>query len=77
MFGRSKRQDADALRERFIANREKVRSWISGWDCPEVEWPDVPEIPFPWVVRQVDEPMWLKRHAPFMDEYGWVLVVLC
>ncbi|MEU1689898.1 hypothetical protein [Micromonospora sp. NPDC005707] len=73
MFRRSQRQDVDTLRERFLANREKVRSWIGGWDCPEVEWPEFAEIPHPWVVTQADERMWLKRHAPFLDEYGWIL----
>lgn len=73
MFRRSQRQDVDALREKFLANRERVRSWIGGWDCPEVEWPELAEIPLPWVVRQADERMWLKRHAPFMNEYAWIL----
>ncbi|MEU4482806.1 hypothetical protein AB0F68_32845 [Micromonospora sp. NPDC023966] len=73
LFRRSKRQDVDALRAKVVANREKVQLWVGGWDFPEVEWPDVPEIPSPWIVRREDERMWWERHAPFIDEYGWML----
>jgi hypothetical protein len=73
MSRRPKRQDVDALRARFVANREKVRSWISDWSCPEVEWPDFRQTPSPWSIPDSDERMWLQRHAPFLDEYWWLL----
>ncbi|WP_367038327.1 hypothetical protein [Streptomyces sp. Je 1-332] len=70
---RSKRRDADELRAKFVANREKVRSWTRRWECPEVEWPAFPEIPKPWVIHPRAQKSWLDRHAPFMDEYQWLL----
>jgi hypothetical protein len=30
----------DELRARFLANRERVRSWLEAWDIPEVVWTD-------------------------------------
>lgn len=79
MFRRSKRradrERADALREMFIANREQVRSWLAGWDFPEVVWPELSPIPSPWVVgeEQDERRTWLERYAPFMSEYWWLL----
>jgi hypothetical protein len=69
----SKRRDAEELRAKFVANREKVRSWTARWDCPEVEWPAFPEIPRPWMTAGRERDRWLDRHAPFMDEYQWLL----
>lgn len=68
-----KSQDAGELRERFLANREKVRTFTETWHCPEVRWPPFPEIPAPWVVLRQDEARWLDEDAPFMDEYHWLL----
>jgi hypothetical protein len=73
MVRRSKRQDADELRAKFVANREKVRSFIANWRCPEIEWPAFREIPLPWVIPNGEEEQWLQQHAPFMDEYRWLL----
>lgn len=73
MVRQSKRQDADVLRAKFFANREQVRSFITNWRCPEIEWPEFKEIPSPWVIPQGEEDQWLNRHAPFMDEYRWFL----
>jgi len=73
MIHRSRRQDANELRARFLANRNKVRSWTAEWHCPEVEWPAFREIPWPWVVHRGEEEQWLERHAPFMGEYRWLL----
>jgi hypothetical protein len=72
MSRRSKRQNAGELRSRFLANREKVRSWVSGWHCPEIAWPEVPLVPFPGV-REGDEERWLEHAAPTMPEYRWLL----
>jgi hypothetical protein len=38
-------EHAEELRERFLANRAKFRSWIVDWDCPELQWPEVSAIP--------------------------------
>jgi hypothetical protein len=73
MFGRSERRRADELRSKFVANREKVRSWVADWDSPEVVWPDVPAVPHPWVVSAENERTWFQRHAPFLREYQWFL----
>ena len=73
MIHRSKRQRADELRAKFVTNREKVRSWVANWDCPEIAWSEVPAIPSPWVVGKGEEWTWLKHHAPFMDQYQWFL----
>lgn len=67
------RQRADELRAKFIANREKVRSWIADWDCPEIVWPEVPAVPLPVGVAKGGEQAWLKHRAPFMDRYQWLL----
>ncbi|WP_039932190.1 hypothetical protein [Streptomyces viridochromogenes] len=68
-----KRRQAGELRAKYIANREKVRSWRTRWDCPEVEWPRFPHVPLPWVVRPDEQDRWLKHTAPHMDAYEWVL----
>ncbi|HZG91528.1 MAG TPA: hypothetical protein VEZ42_15055 [Pseudonocardia sp.] len=77
MFGRSRRraerERADAARAMFIANREQVRSWLAGWDFPEVSWPPVPSVPSSWAVLEGQEQAWLERHAPFLSEYWWLL----
>lgn len=70
---RSKRRAADELRAKFVANREKVRSWTARWECPEVEWPAFPEVPRPWLVSPREQGRWMDLHAPFMDEYQWFL----
>ncbi|QKG18790.1 hypothetical protein [Actinomadura verrucosospora] len=63
------------LREKFVANRERVRSWLDLWECNEVTWEQgFSEIPSPWVVAPGEEASWLERHAPFMDEYEWLLL---
>ena len=77
MFRRSNErapQVADELREKFITNREQVRSWLTGWDCPELTWPPFAEVPQPWVVRPGEERGWLNRHAPSMTEYRWLCI---
>ncbi|MFE6157510.1 hypothetical protein ACFQ7F_01140 [Streptomyces sp. NPDC056486] len=70
---RPKRHDVDELRAKFVANREKVRSWAARWECPEVEWPAFSEVPGPWAIAPREQNWWLRRHAPFMDEYRWLL----
>ncbi|MGK5531266.1 hypothetical protein [Streptomyces sp. URMC 129] len=65
--------ERNGLRARFLANREKVRSWFAGWECPEIEWPEFREVPLPWVVARGEEQRWLEHHAPFMDTYLWLL----
>jgi hypothetical protein len=70
---RRKPREGDELRAKFVANREKVRTWTSRWDCPEVEWPAFDEVPHPWVVLPRERGQWLERHAPFLDEYRWLL----
>ncbi|WP_405096300.1 hypothetical protein [Micromonospora sp. NBC_01412] len=63
----------EELRNAFLANRERVRSWLEAWEIPEVVWTDeFNEVPSPWVVVERDRASWLKRHAPFMDEYDWM-----
>ncbi|WP_228002681.1 hypothetical protein [Nocardia australiensis] len=74
MIRRSKRQEADELRSEFIANREKVRSWMTDWDCREVVWPAFPDVPQPWSVLPGEERSWLQHHAPYITDYGWLLV---
>lgn len=65
----------DELRAKFLANRERVRSWLDAWEVPEVVWTDeFSEVPSPWVVLERDRATWLKRHAPFMDEYRWMFL---
>lgn len=46
---------------------------MSGWECPEVEFPEFSETPTPIIVRPGGEREWLKHRAPFMDEYYWLL----
>ena len=72
MFRRSERQEAEELRSRFIANREKVRSWLTDWDCPEVEWPDFADIPHSSSALPGDEQKWLQQRAPFITDYWWL-----
>ncbi|MEO3779506.1 hypothetical protein ABGB16_22225 [Micromonospora sp. B11E3] len=68
-----RRRQHDELRAKFVANRERVRSWLETWEIPEVVWTDeFNEIPSPWVVLERDRESWLKRHAPFMDAYDWM-----
>lgn len=80
MFGGSERQRADELRAKFLVNWEKVGSWVADWDCPEIAWPEVSVIPLPWVVgeeeEQEAEQTWLEHHAPFTDQYQWLLEAL-
>lgn len=73
MFRRANRQHANELRELFIANRARARAWVTNWDCPEIAWPAVPAVPTSWSVIEGHEEAWLKRHAPFMDQYHWFL----
>jgi len=73
MAGRPTEREIAQLRDRFVANREQVRSWTGRWDCPEVRWPEFTDIPSPWVVPPGDEQDWLDRHAPFLDGYQWFL----
>ncbi|MFI6740347.1 hypothetical protein ACIBI9_46120 [Nonomuraea sp. NPDC050451] len=73
IFRRSKRQNTDQLLAKYLSNREKVRSWISGWDCPEIDWPGSDEIPHPWGLPRGSEEQWLQRHGPFPGEYHWLL----
>lgn len=73
MFRRSKRPDVDALRTKFVDNLEKVRSFVDGWDIPEVEWPEVDAVPLPWAVPRRDERSWLEQQAPLLNEYWWLL----
>ncbi|WUH98552.1 hypothetical protein OHR68_34380 [Spirillospora sp. NBC_00431] len=73
MFRKSKRQDADEVRAKFLANREKVRSWLVDWNFPEVEWEEFSEVPLPWIVPRGGEQRWLEKQALFMDDYRWFL----
>lgn len=68
-----RRERADELRAMFVANRERVRSWVADFDVPGVSWPGVPRIPAPWVVPERDERRWLERYAPHLDDYRWSL----
>ncbi|MEU1844170.1 hypothetical protein [Micromonospora sediminicola] len=71
MFGR--RRQHDELRARFLANRDRVRSWREAWEIPEVVWADeFNEVPSPWIVLEKDRASWLTLHAPFMDAYDWM-----
>jgi hypothetical protein len=76
MFGRGKRrveeQRVEEQRAKYVANWEQVRSWVAGWDCPEVAWPDVPANPF--FTGGASERAWLEQHAPFQDQYHWIVV---
>ncbi|EWM63797.1 MULTISPECIES: hypothetical protein [Micromonospora] len=69
------RRQRDELRAAFLANRERVRTWLDAWEIPEVVWTDeFNEIPLPWIVREQDRESWLKHHAPFLDAYDWLFV---
>lgn len=72
MFGRGKRRHVEELRAKYIANWEQVRSWVADWDCPEVAWPDVPANE--GFRGEESERAWIERHAPFLDEYHWLVV---
>ncbi|WFE35612.1 hypothetical protein [Micromonospora sp. WMMD975] len=59
----------------FLANRERVRSWLDAWEIPEIVWTDeFSEIPRPWVVAERDRKRWLRDHAPHLDAYQWMFV---
>lgn len=53
----------------FVANRDRVRSWLDDWDFPEVAWPMASAIPSPWVVAPGPQQMWFEQHAPHMPQY--------
>lgn len=73
MTGRG--NQGDELRARFTANRERVRSWTGAWEIPEIVWTDeFSEVPSPWIVPERERASWLKRHAPFLDEYDWMFL---
>jgi hypothetical protein len=72
VFGREKRRQVEDLRARYLANWHQVRSWVANWDCPEVAWPDVPANPF--FTGEEGERAWIEQHAPFQDEYHWIVV---
>ncbi len=71
MFRRSRRRDTAERRAKFIANRERVRSWIGDWEFPEVEWLDFCDFPDDWRTLAKD-PMWLEHYGPVMDEYEYM-----
>ncbi|MET9734840.1 hypothetical protein ABZZ79_30635 [Streptomyces sp. NPDC006458] len=71
--GARRRREAEELRAKFVANRDKVRAWQERWDCPEVEWPPFTETPFPHVVAPWDLADWLERRAPHLVRYEWLL----
>jgi hypothetical protein len=72
MFGRGKRRRVEELRAKYVANWEQVRSWVANWDCPEVAWPEVPANPF--FKGEEGERAWIEHHAPFQDQYHWMVV---
>jgi WD40 domain-containing protein len=71
--GDGARQRADELRAAFLANRERVRSWVADWYIPEVAWPEVPLVPSPWVVPERDRQRWLEEYVPYLPDYRWSL----
>jgi hypothetical protein len=77
MFRRKLRRNvhprADELRAVFVANRDRVRSWLDDWYFPEVAWPEFRAIPSPYVVPRDLQEMWFERHAPSMPQYWWLL----
>jgi hypothetical protein len=75
VVGRRKQQDpdTDSRRTRFFANRDAARGWISRWRCPEIEWPEVRDVPDPWIVLPADMETWLEIHVPRMNEYHWFI----
>lgn len=70
MFGRSQRRQDEESGSRFLANREQVRSWMSGWACPEIAWPRLPDTPDPWTGTERE---WLDRGVRATQEYFWIL----
>ncbi|WP_405059295.1 hypothetical protein OG474_42130 [Kribbella sp. NBC_01505] len=68
---RATRSDADELRAKFVANRERVRAWTTQWYCPEVDWLAFREFPYQCLPSQ--ERRWLEQQAPFISEYEWFL----
>jgi hypothetical protein len=63
-----------ALRAKFVANRERVRSWLDDWECREVAWEQgFSEFPSSWGVARGEEAYWLETVVPSMDEYEWIL----
>ncbi|MFC8718801.1 hypothetical protein [Kitasatospora sp. NPDC057198] len=73
VLGRRKRREADEARAKFLANRERVRSWTGRWECPEVVWPAFEEVPGPWVALPGERDRWLELHAPSLERYDWFL----
>ncbi|MBU8860830.1 MULTISPECIES: hypothetical protein [unclassified Micromonospora] len=73
MFGRRRRHEE--LRAKFLANRDRVRSWWEDWEIPEVVWADeFNDVPAPWIVLEQDRENWLKTHAPVSDTYFWMFL---
>jgi hypothetical protein len=66
-------ESATELRERFLANNEKVRSWVVDWYYPDITWPEVPLTPSPLVLDDEEERRWVAEVAPFQDEYQWLV----
>jgi hypothetical protein len=64
---------AGELRAMFVANRDRVQSWPTNWDFPEVAWPEISAIPSPYVVLPDEERMWFEHRAPYMPQYWWLL----
>ncbi|MGC0327677.1 hypothetical protein RKD23_000667 [Streptomyces sp. SAI-170] len=71
--GAGRRHEADELRARFEANRDKVRSWQGRWEIPEVEWSPVEDTPFSWIVLPRQQRQWLRDHAPHLKRYEWIV----
>ena len=67
MFRRKLRPNTDPrageLRAMFVANRDRVQSWPTNWDFPEVAWPEISAIPSPYVVLPDEERMWFEHRA--------------
>ena len=59
MFRRKLRPNTDPrageLRAMFVANRDRVQSWPTNWDFPEVAWPEISAIPSPYGVLPDEE----------------------
>lgn len=62
----------DELRRRFVANRDKVRSWPRDWGCAEIAWPEVTALPSSHWTEPVP-PVWLEQRAPYLHRYYWLL----
>ena len=77
MFRRKLRPNTDPrageLRAMFVANRDRVQSWPTNWDFPEVAWPEISAIPSPYVVLPDEERMRFEHRAPYMPQYWWLL----